>query len=244
MELEHEEEYKYKLPQLGKESNLFKKFHCPSCESELPTSALHIADKIGTCPSCNAVFSIEKELNAVKSARSPIQEIVRPEGIDLFYFQDELDITLSQSFSAGAVAFAVMFSMLAVMFLGLYSEVGAIILLIFSLTSFLGFFWSIIYAIRSKKHKIHLNIDDRNLTIKWRPKNFVKDKSYLVNEIDQVYVKTANTHYYLYLIVNGSNGQKHEKVMSLGTSITKAKYLEQEIEHFLGIENRKVLGEV
>jgi len=48
--------------------------------------------------------------------------------------------------------------------------------------------------------------------------------------------------YYLdiYVIVNGSNGQKHQKLLSVNT-LTKAKYLEQEIENYLGIKDRKVL---
>ena len=44
----------------------------------------------------------------------------------------------------------------------------------------------------------------------------------------------------IYVIINGSNGQQHQKLLSVNT-LTKAKYLEQEIEKYLGIENRKVL---
>jgi hypothetical protein len=41
------------------------------------------------------------------------------------------------------------------------------------------------------------------------------------------------------MIINGLEGQKHEKLITVNT-LSKAKYLEQEIERYLQIEQRVV----
>ena len=74
--------------------------------------------------------------------------------------------------------------------------------------------------------------------IKHRPNNLKKDRYFPVEDIDQIYIKHVG-HYGLYMIVNGTKGQQHVKLVDVKT-ISKAKYLEQEIEKYLGIENRKV----
>ena len=95
-------------------------------------------------------------------------------------------------------------------------------------------------VMNSSKNKTYIDINAQSLSIKSRPKNLKKDKTYTVDEIDQLYLKyTADGYYGIYLIINGMEGQKHEKLLSVNT-LSKAKYLEQEIERYLNIEDRKV----
>ena len=42
------------------------------------------------------------------------------------------------------------------------------------------------------------------------------------------------------MIVNGAEGQRHVVLIPKVSSLSKAKYLEQEIEKHLGIKDRKV----
>ena len=61
-------------------------------------------------------------------------------------------------------------------------------------------------------------------------------------KIDQLYLKPSQEmpgHYNIHMVINGMEGQKHERLMKV-SSLSKAKYLEQEIENYLGIENRAV----
>jgi hypothetical protein len=92
----------------------------------------------------------------------------------------------------------------------------------------------------SKRNKIHININSRILRIEYRPKNLRRDKSYAIDEIDQLYVKPNSSGYYtIFMAVNGIEGQKHVQLLSVNT-LSKAKFLEQEIERYLSIEDKKI----
>ena len=65
-------------------------------------------------------------------------------------------------------------------------------------------------------------------------------KSFKTQEIKQLYVAPVNGSYYLKIITEGVQGQKHHTLLGGLTSPTKAKYLEQEIEKFLGIPDKRV----
>ena len=106
----------------------------------------------------------------------------------------------------------------------------------------MGALYFIYRALNYSKNKTYIDINDRALSIKYRPKNFKKDKTFDAVEIDQLYIRHAvdgSGHYSIYMIINGLKGQKHEKLINVNT-LSKAKYLEQEIEGYLKIEHRKV----
>ena len=46
------------------------------------------------------------------------------------------------------------------------------------------------------------------------------------------------------MIVNGLEGQRHIRLIPSLNSLSKARYLEQEIEKYLGIIDREVLEEI
>ena len=113
------------------------------------------------------------------------------------------------------------------------------------------FFWLIsafpIYSwVIHSKRKILVNIDKQKINIEWRPKNTKKTKSYDRHDIDQLYVKrNPNWGYFeIYMVVNSENGQKHALLIPEISTLTKAKYLEQEIERHMGIIDREVIEEI
>lgn len=59
-------------------------------------------------------------------------------------------------------------------------------------------------------------------------------------EIDQWYVKTTGEDASSNMIVNGADGQKHVAIAPLMVGKSKVRFLEQEIEKYLKIEDRKV----
>ena len=91
------------------------------------------------------------------------------------------------------------------------------------------------------KHFIYMDINQHFLNVKWRPKKFYSDISISTQELSQVYVKFSATtnQAILYGILDTAEGQKHVKLLSEITG-TKARYLEQEIERHLGIEDYEV----
>lgn len=242
--MEHEplEQYKLKLKKLELEANpKFKKITCPSCESEVPAADLNINDKIGKCTNCNAVFPFDEEILALKNSRRVQQEIIRPEGIDIFKFKEELDITLPQSYSIweGLIfMFVIIFGGLTILIslknlYFIFPSIGFILITL----------WLTYRAIIHSKNKTVITIDEHNLTIAHQSKTFAKDKSYPVSEIDQIYVKKMMTNTGLpgvCMIVNGIEGQKHIELINHTGTLTKAKFIEQEIERHLGITDRAV----
>jgi len=247
-------EYKYKEKLELKEVALpseIQKIDCPSCATTIPADNLNIQTNIAKCNSCNGIFSFGKEVEKLSSQNIITQEILRPEGVELTHFQDELDISVAQHWTTQEIMPLIFFPYLA-----FFLTVGLSILLnnIFSstlgglagvvislLTIFFGYFSY--FSIR-KKHKIYIHIDDRDLHIEWRPKKFIKDKKYAIRDIDQVYIRKAGPKGAgIFMIINDIDGQKHVELIKSVNSRTKAKYIEQEIEKYLGIEDRRVPDE-
>ena len=110
-------------------------------------------------------------------------------------------------------------------------------------------FWSMtllgagMMALR-QKHKIYVQLNEEELTIKWRPKKLKHDRRYNSKDIDQLYVSKGMEHYDIKMIINTDVGQKHVRLISNIQSISKVKFLEQEFEKHLGIKNRKVPEEI
>jgi len=246
--MEHEplEEYKLDLKTIKPEfPKPFKKICCPSCNGDVPADNLNINDKIAKCNNCNVVFPFQEDIaNFDTTPRKVKQEILRPEGIELFYYKDELDISFAQPTMWVDVILAI-FSPFFVMAsfgtsIAFFTKGIPILVPLLFLIPTIFMIWYFIQQYQ-QKHKIHLTIDDRNLHIQWRPKNLHKDKSYRIQDINQIYVKKRKDMdlHGIYMITNSGAGQKHVMLTSVRT-ISKAKFLEQEIERHLGIQDREV----
>lgn len=248
MEYEYKEPQKLKLKKINLDTTQdFHKIHCPSCQHEIRAIDLNINDKIAKCGECNVVFSFQETVNQLSvSSKKNTQLIVRPEGIGQFNFKDELGFALQQPYGVieGIVGMlgillALLCTVVALKKGGLGPMLGTV------------FFWGIsaypIYSwITHKKNKIYLNVNQQFLKVEWHPKKMNKDQSYENKNIDQLYIKInpATGLFDLYMIYNGLDGQKHVCLVPSLDSKTKARYLEQEIEKYLGIEDREVLEEV
>ena len=243
MNKDYKEIQKLKLKEINKEnSSLFTKINCPSCEKEVPAENLQLNDKIGKCNHCNVVFPFHDNIANLLIHESPKEEVSKPEGIDVVHFQNELDFTIEQPYPVLNAIGLFTFLFFGFLFTMVYFKKGGDFLLFFSGFLFLAGIWNLYPILTRSKNKIYLNIDRHNLTVKWRPKKMIKDTTFDVQEIDQVYLKIIDgVNYSLYVILNGIDGQKHIPLLhNIGTSLAKARYLEQEIEKHLGIKDRKV----
>jgi hypothetical protein len=244
------DKYQYKeklvLKNLNPNSAELRKINCPSCTTSIPADNLNIQSNIGKCDNCDGIFSFEDQVNQLSLRQDITQEILRPEGLELNYFNDELNISMKQPWSAIEISIISLFPILALMLTVLIAETvpstplsRAIIItmLIAALIGYIGYFF-----IR-QRHKLHIHIDDRNMYLERRPQKFIKDKTYPINEIDQVYVKNTASGNGLFMIVNGTSGQKHIPLIHYIANRTKAKFIEQEIERQIGIDDRRVPAE-
>lgn len=246
MEEKHEELYKLKLKALEKQKGAtFQRVNCPSCDTAIPSDNINIQDKIAKCGGCHAVFpldlSFQDKINKLLSARKPKQAVLRPEGIDLYEYQNELEIAIRQEASILDILPWIFWPVFPLLFTIIFFTDGFPLSILLG-TWMLGIF-PILNAINFSKHKVYMTIDDVYFNIQWRPKKFVKDKQFLIRDIDQVCVKKHNGLNGVMMILNQDNGQKEVHLMTV-RSLAKAKFLEQEIEKYLKIEDREVLGEV
>ncbi|MEM1321021.1 MAG: hypothetical protein AAGG75_12280 [Bacteroidota bacterium] len=228
---------KLELRELKKE---YKKINCPSCGGEVNADNLNLQNSIAKCGNCNAVFSIAEEIESLKMKAETKQEIFRPEGIDLFHYRNGLDITIQQHVQGLDIWGIILFPIFAFFSTIIYfaKDIPIYAPILFTL----GTLFFTYRVLNYSKNKTYIDITDQFLNIKSRPKHFRKDKAYAVSEISQLYLKMATDgsgYFTIHMIVNGLEGQKHEKLLTVNT-LSKAKYLEQEIERYLNIEDRKV----
>ena len=232
--------------QLEQQHGEFTLLNCPSCSEPTPAKNINIHDQVAKCEHCNAVYSFQGQLDTIKEKDHPKQELIRPAGIDMFYFQDELDIAVKQPMTNFEIISWI--AVMLVFFVAFISTMlyfdrgeGLIALTISWIITILG---SAGLSNGRSKHKVYLSTDNGQLHVHWRPKKFIKDKTYQINEIDQFYVSNAGGTMSLRMIVNSINGQEHVKLLTNLQSVSKAKFLEQELEKYLGIPNKKVPEEM
>jgi len=216
----------------------FKRIACPSCSNNVPADNININDKIAKCNSCDIVFPFEKEIASLLPQQRMKQEILRPEGIEIFRYREDLDISIKQPFTILEIllmAFSPLFAFPATILFadGKISWLWFVFWWMVVLTPYLALFYR-------SRHKVHVTINDKFLSVEWRPKKLIKDKQVKVEEIHQIYTKTTNGQHWVYMIVNGTDGQKHVPLIKNVGSLSKARYLEQEIENHLGITDKQV----
>ncbi len=233
---------KLELPKIKKAfPKVFKKVNCPSCAEAITADQINLENSAAKCGSCHVIFSIEEEMAAIKVKEEIKQEYFRPEGINLFYYKGEMEISLDGYVNQWDAAGLMLF--LGALGIGLLLYFDKNMSVLIPLISLLGSLLFTFRLINYKKNRIFIDINDASLSVKHRPNNLVKDVSFPAEDIDQVYIKQSATqggYFELQAIINGSQGQYHQKLLTVNT-LTKAKYLEQEIEKYLGIEDRKVL---
>ncbi|MBX2874704.1 MAG: hypothetical protein KTR30_21455 [Saprospiraceae bacterium] len=224
------------------DTSSYTKIGCPNCGSDVPASDLNINDKIAKCGNCNVVFSFQKEVRELEVAEQVASkpEIIRPEGIDIFHFEEEMDITMDQPISVPEVLLGSLVPFIGLLFILAYFASDKEFPLWLALMGGVASFLSILNLVNRSNHKIFINIDDRFLSIKRRPKKFIQDQQYNISEIDQLYLRVIGGYHHIYMLVNGPGGQKHVKLVSNLQSTSKARFLEQEIERKLGIKDRRV----
>lgn len=249
--MEHKPEYKFKLDLASAseiENEKFSFIDCPSCGSQVEGGKINLDKLLASCNSCNAVFSVEEDIAKLKTKVKLNQEIEQPVEVEKFYFGEELDISVKQTISGYEAIAAYLFPFLMLMggllyFKGKISFVFPIIcLIIFAIGLF--------SIINLKKHRVQIKVNKDDLIIENRPKKLVKDRRFSSRNINQLYVYShpnpsdGSINYGLKIVMDGVEGQKHEKLVGGMKTLREAKFVEQEIERHLRIVNKKMLEEV
>lgn len=246
MEGEYKDEYKEKLElrELPKsEGKSFLHVNCPSCDDKVDASNINIHDKVAKCGNCSALFSIVSDMEMLLAQESR-EEIARPDGVEIMHFQDEMELVIQQPPSVLNIIIISIFPFLAGLGLFAFFLKGGVRGLAVGLPSLVVSIYGILALVQAKRNKIYISVDQNNIKIEWRPRHLIRDKSFSVEDVEQLYVKKTSDGVALFMAYNTVTGQKHRQIMGRISSIVRAKYLEQEIEKYLGIPNKKVMGEL
>lgn len=231
----------------SKDKNSGTKIVCPSCANPVQATDINIQDKIAKCGSCHEVFSFQHVMDIVfpktVSNKKPI--LGKPEDIDISQYKDELNISvINYSDWIALILFLIGMATLFGSFIAAMEGRPSIIASLFGLATFSS---SIFRFIRYRENKARIDVDERYVYIRKDPPPFGRIKKYNRSDVRQFYSKfyggNGSSMYHLYMIVDSSEGQKHIKVTPYLKSHTRALYLEQELENFLGLPDERVLEE-
>lgn len=222
---------------------------CPKCNHFISGKDINIEKTVAKCEQCQHVFAFEHD----SSTRKLKPAALIPEGVETLKLKSELDIRLkwSDTTTKGGRWFILLFTTFWNLIV-LPFAVGAIvsgawgILLFLSahLAVGLGLLWHLATiffnqtSISVTKHKIRI----RTLPLRsllWKSKEIDTDKIkqlYVTRYVQSTSNGNPNHAYALYAIMN--NGDKVSLIRGMNRETQV--YVEQEIEGYLGIKNKKV----
>jgi hypothetical protein len=246
----------YKTP--SKETEIeYKSLHlkCNNCGAAVPANDVNIFRTIAKCQNCDNIFDFsKKEEDQEWTRRRP--EMLIPEGMEVLKLRSELDIDLDWSGSMskkglGFLAFfALMWNGMLLPFIGGSIMSGTLLPLLFASIHIIVGIGMLAWVLANFINKSKVIVDKNQIEIKHGPipiKGY-KNRTIPSSDIDQLYVSryvkstsngAPNHAYALYAILK--NGEKITLVQGMNKETQL--YLEQEIELFLEIDDRRVRGE-
>ena len=248
-----EEQHQYKQPEDG----LIKKgihLDCVECGTPVPARDININTSLAKCGNCDSIFDFEHEIRQWDRNRP---EIFMPDGLEVLKLQSELDIQVGWMKTKPKKGFG---------FMTLFTFIWNLILLPVVFTSVMSGQYDILLGaglhilvglgLMSYIASVFVNttdivVDGRFLEISHRPIKlpFFKKHKIPSQDIKQLYVTryvASRTNgvpshaYALYAILHNGKKVAILKGMNRETQL----YIEQEIESYLEIKDRRVSGEV
>ena len=246
---QHEQTVKVKL-----KARAIDEVHCPSCDSLVHPSSININKSLGKCGSCGTVFAFEQDHFFIDD-RPGRPEMIMPEGTDVLTLSDSLDIRLDwyRSYPRGTLGFLSFFTIVWNLIVGSF-VVGSFaagtagVLLGVSLHLLVGL--GLIYWLASIFiNKTDIVVREDEIRVEHGPlKNpFKREVVIKSDDFKQFYVNryVASTtngqpNYAYALWAIRTSGQKEQIIKGMNKETQL--YLEQEIERFLRITDRRVEG--
>jgi hypothetical protein len=232
------------------------KLNCVKCAAEIPAENMNLDRMVAKCAVCNSVFSFDQEFGSrAVASRQQQFDVPQPERVKVENENGALTIRLSW-FTYKILFFTlfalfwngVMFSLVGGALFSLFTEGPSGASAVFFLPHVWAGFAMIYYVLTGYLNETRVTVDGGRLTVRHGPLPFWGNKEVATNDILQLYTKHNYSmwrqnwagHYELHA-VTGKN--RHEKLLSGWDNPDFTVFVEQEVEHFLGIEDYPVRGE-
>jgi len=233
----------------------YTKIVCPNCSNSIKAENINLGDRLAKCGSCDIVFSVQNELNNLLNP-APIPETpkVKPNkkskpvvgnqvDIDVYEYAGELSIDIVDYTDWIALISGLISMPLIPIGVGLLHDKGSAIPLIIGVALFII---AILKFIKYRENKSFIDVDDTYLRISSSQKYIYRKKEYLRSNIRQFYTKSnMNSPFYfnVFMIYDGPEGEEHIKISPMTKSRSRALYIEQSLESFIGIKDEIVAEE-
>jgi len=248
-------EYKHKHKAKLKSVEKFKDIHCPKCDAKVDPGQLNIKQLVGKCNSCGTIFSFAEDLPRVDLPNEEYESnkpkvIHLPKGIEIYELSRSLliDHKWRHSLNPFIVFFtlfwnAIVFFITAVAVADL--GLAGMLPIGLHLTVGIGLLY---WVIASFLNTTTIAVEDRFIDISHRPIKipFWKNKQIDLDEIEQIYVEkysngsTNGKKTYAYQVKARLRTRNDEVIIKNLSLYEQARFIEQEIEYYLGIQDRKV----
>ncbi len=241
---------------LDLESHQDELLRCPACHQIIKGEDINIHRLVAKCGHCGKVFSFENLAtgNILGYSRP---ETLMPEGLEVLKLPNELDITanwfktIPRSSLTFTLVFCLLWNLILLPFVIAALVTGTYGVLLFTSVHILVGLAFLYRLLSIFVNTTHVNVTRRRLQIVTTPlpSPLHRTREIPVENIDQLYVTryvdtrtngNPNYAYALYVILK--NGEKLR--LAKGMNADTQKYLENEIESFLGITNRPIEGSV
>ena len=227
--------------------------NCPDCRFPIPSDDVNIAQTIAKCKSCNNIFEFQIDSENRELPARFRKEVIIPPGIEVLHLMEELEIMINWRKSANRFTF--FFSLFWNAFIGFMTammviagEMGGLLFMIpFVLVGAYLLYASVGYLVNTS----YITVDEHRISIEHKPISFLiqKDRHFAPEEVEQLFVrkyevgKTNDRPVYAYAVDLVLKNEKNYTLVKGLHSVNYARYIEQEVEHFLKIKDRPVDGE-
>lgn len=227
--------------------------NCVECDTTIHAENINLDHYIAKCHNCHTVFDFKKQLEEAPKHRA---EVAMPDNVELLQLRNELDISFSWWRSGKNLGFLIFFTVF-------WNSIVSIFVIVafatgeWKMLAFISIHLSIglglaYYLLCKYFNKTTFRVTRNYLTTEHSPFPipFYGAKDVEVSEIDQLYCKEYVSHsqnkqpIYAYAVYLITKGGKEVKVLKGLSTPQQALYIEQEVEKFLGLVDRKVRGEL
>jgi len=226
---------------------------CKSCDSEIASKDVNVDLAIAKCGKCGAMFSLRGAgaKGGERDEPAEREQVAMPKGTEIKRNRSGLQIRwrwFGMKY-VGAAVFCVMWNGFMVVWMGMALRDGKTAMALFGSIHALVGLGILYYTLAGFFNRTNLRVNKKRLTIKHGPIPAARNRDMRADQIRQIFCKekihrNRNSTHYSYEVHVILPGHKREKLVGGLDRIEQAMYLEQELEEFLEIEDRKVSGEV
>jgi len=223
---------------------------CPNCGTSTRASDINLEMLIAKCHNCHTVFSFEEKISKKKRQRT---EVPMPPGIEAFSYLSELNIEIKwrKMMSGFLTFFTIFWNLVLIPFIAIAVLQGQwVIFLFIALHLFVGVALAY-YTVAMLVNTTYIMVDRSHLIVEHKPIPVFsyKNRQVPITDVAQIFInkyvasRTNGRPNFAYSVRYEQADGDQVTLMRGLKKHEQARYVEQEIERFLAIEDRAVDGE-